>query len=139
MPEFADSVTLLLHGAVVFTGSPAELAARAPSDRYLIQVRTGRPREDAASLAAVQLAVGPGTPITATNDPGYFVVAPRDQNGLGAAVARLVNGGFDVITCRQARSEMEEAFLVADRSGGMSVVAKLQSWPRSSAGTSGSL
>ena len=45
VPEIADSVTLLLHGAVVFTGSPAELAARAPSDCYLIQVRTGRPRE----------------------------------------------------------------------------------------------
>ena len=34
------------------------------------------------------------------------------RSGLGVAVARLVNGGFDVITCRQAQSEMEEAFLV---------------------------
>ena len=47
-----------------------------------------------------------------TNDAGYFVLAPRDADGLGVAVARLVNGGFDVITCRQAQSEMEEAFLV---------------------------
>jgi len=36
-PGFADSVTLLRQGAVVFTGSPAELEAPAPSDRYLIQ------------------------------------------------------------------------------------------------------
>ena len=108
---FADSVTLLLEGAVIFTGSPAELAARAPSDRYVIQVRTdegGRP----PSLAAVQLAVGPGTPIMPTNDAGYFVVAPRDPHGLGVAVARLVNGGFHITTCRQAQSEIEEAFLV---------------------------
>jgi hypothetical protein len=47
-----------------------------------------------------------------TNDPGYFVLAPPDPGGLGVAVARLVNGGFDVIACRQAQSEMEEAFLV---------------------------
>ena len=111
VPGFADSVTLLLQGAVVFTGSPAQLAARAPSDRYLIQVRAGDHRRS-PSLPAVQLAVGPGTPITATKDPGYFVLAPRDPHGLGVAVARLVNGGFDVITCRRVQSEMEEAFLV---------------------------
>lgn len=111
VPDFADSVTLLLHGAVAFTGSPAELAARAPSDRYLIQVRA-RDRARPPSLAAIQLAVGPGTPMMATNDPGYFVLAARDPDGLGMAVARLVNGGLDVTTCRQAQSEMEEAFLV---------------------------
>ena len=49
VPDFADSVTLLLHGAVVFTGSPAELAARAPSDRYLIQVARERPRTTAVA------------------------------------------------------------------------------------------
>jgi ABC-type multidrug transport system ATPase subunit len=111
VPDFADSVTLLAQGTVVFSGSPAQLAARAPSDRYLIQVRASdhaRP----PSPAAVQLAAGPGTPITATKDPGYFVLAPRDPEGLGVAVARLVNGGFDVITCRRVQSEMEEAFLV---------------------------
>ena len=110
VPEFADSATLLLRGAVVFTGSPAELAARAPSDRYLIQVRASD-RGKPASLVAVQLAVGPGTPITATKDSGYFVVAPGDPHDLGVAVARLVHGGFDVITCRQVQSEMQEAFL----------------------------
>ena len=111
VPDFADSVTLLLQGAVVFTGSPAQLAARAPNDRYLIQVRT---RDGGAPplLPAVRLAVGPGTAILPTNDAGYFVLAPRDPHGLGVAVARLVNGGFDVTTCRQPQSDMEEAFLV---------------------------
>jgi ABC-2 type transport system ATP-binding protein len=111
VPSFADSVTLLLHGALAFAGSPAELAARAPTDRYLIQVRT-RGAATPPPLAAVQLAVGAGTTITPTNDVGYFVLAPQDPHGIGLAVARLVNGGFDVITCRQAQSEMEEAFLV---------------------------
>ena len=55
VPEFADSVTLLLHGTVVFTGSPAELAARAPSDRYVIQIgASGRARPP--SLAEVRMA-----------------------------------------------------------------------------------
>jgi len=110
VPSFADSVTLLLQGALVFAGSPAELAARAPTDRYLIQVRT-RDAGAPPPLAAVQLAAGPGTTISPTNDLGYFVLAPQDPQGVGLAVVRLVNGGFDVITCRQAESEMEQAFL----------------------------
>jgi len=110
VPSFADSVTLLLQGVVVFAGSPAELVARAPTDRYLIQVCT-RDASGPPQLAAVQLVAGPGTTITPTNDVGYFVLASRNPRGVGLAVARLVNGGFDVISCRQADSEMEEAFL----------------------------
>jgi ABC-2 type transport system ATP-binding protein len=110
VPNFAHSVTLLQRGAVVFTGSPAELASRAPADCYLIQVRT-RVAGTAPPLAAVRLAVGSAT-IRATKDAGHFVLAPRAPEGLGVAVARLVNAGFDVMTCRQAQSEMEEAFLL---------------------------
>jgi oleandomycin transport system ATP-binding protein len=110
VPDFADSVTLLLQGTVVFTGSPTQLAGRAPSDRYLIHVRT-RDADTPPRLAAVQLAVGPGITTTSSSDPGYFVLAPQDPHGVGLAVARLVNAGFDVTTCRQAQSEMEEAFL----------------------------
>jgi ABC-2 type transport system ATP-binding protein len=111
VPDFADSATLLVEGSVVFSGSPAELAATAAIDRYLIQVRaidTGGP----PPLAAVQLATGSAAAILPTNDAGYFLMVPREASGLGAAVARLVGGGFDVIGCRQAHSEMEEAFLV---------------------------
>jgi ABC-type multidrug transport system ATPase subunit len=111
MSDFAHSTTLLVQGAVVFRGSPAELAARAVSDRYLIQVRTldtGGP----PSVAAVQLAIGRAAAILPTNDAGYFLLVPPDPSGLGSAAARLVDGGFDVIGCRQAHSEMEEAFLV---------------------------
>lgn len=111
VPDLVDSVTLLLLGSVVFTGSPAELAARAPTDRYLIQVCT-RGGALPPSPAAVQLAVGPRTTIMSTSDRGYFVLVPRGPDGVGVAIARLVNGGFDVVTCRQAQSEMEEAFLV---------------------------
>lgn len=109
--DFADSATLLRKGEVIFSGSPAQLAAHAPSDLYLIQVR----RSDAGTpprLAAVQLAAGPGARIMPTNDLGYFLLAPESSRGLGVAVARLVAAGFEVITCRQAQSDMEEAFLL---------------------------
>jgi ABC-2 type transport system ATP-binding protein len=111
VPDFAHSTTFLVQGGVVFNGSPAELAARATSDRYLIQVcavDTGGP----PSLAAVQLAIGRAAALLPTNDAGYFLLVPEDPSGLGAAVARLVSGGFNVIGCRQAHSEMEEAFMV---------------------------
>jgi ABC-type multidrug transport system ATPase subunit len=111
VPNFARSTTLLVQGGVVFTGSPAELAARAATDRYLIQVRTvatGRP----PTQAVVQLAIGSAATILPTNDAGYFLLVPRDPSGLGAAIGRLVGGGLDVIGCRQPESEMEEAFLV---------------------------
>ena len=111
VPDFADSVTLLLEGTVIFAGSPAQLASRAPVDRHLLHIRT-RDHGTAPSLASLQLAAGPETSIFPTNDVGHFVLTPHDPRGLGVAVARLVNGGFDVIGCRQAQSEMEEAFLV---------------------------
>jgi ABC-type multidrug transport system ATPase subunit len=107
----ADSTTLLVDGRVVFSGSPAQLAARAPSDRYLIEVRDTKTGQ-APSLAAVRLAVGDGGSILPTNDTDHFLLAPEEPSGLGAAVARLVDGGFHVVGCRQAQSEMEEAFLV---------------------------
>jgi ABC-type multidrug transport system ATPase subunit len=108
---FAHSTTLLVQGRVVFSGSPAQLAARAPSDRYLVQIRAsgagGTP-----PVEAIRRAAGPGTPITPTHDAGYFLLDCRDPRGIGAVVARLVDGGFDVISARQAQSEIEEAFLV---------------------------
>jgi ABC-2 type transport system ATP-binding protein len=108
---FAHSATLLVQGAVVFTGSPAELAARAPSERHLIQVRATGAAES-PRLCALQLAIGPDASIAPANDAGYFLLASGNSRGLGVAVARLVAAGFDVITCRQAQSELEEAFLV---------------------------
>ena len=109
--DFAHSTTLLLKGKVVFRGSPTELAARAPSDRYVVQVRN-RASSGLPSPAAVQLAVGRAASMIPANDTGYFLLAPRGEGDLGVGVARLVEAGFDVVSCRQAHSEMEEAFLV---------------------------
>jgi ABC-type multidrug transport system ATPase subunit len=111
VPGFAHAVTMLVSGRVVFNGSPAQLSAQAASDRYLVQVRA-RHSGDSPSAAAVRLAVGPHASIVATNDVGHFVLAPREPSGLGIAVAHLVKNGFEVIGCRQAHSEIEDAFMV---------------------------
>jgi ABC-type multidrug transport system ATPase subunit len=111
VPGFAQSTTLLRQGSVVFSGSPAQLAARAASDRHLIQVRAAN-GDGTPALAALQLTIGREATVTATLDAGYFVLACRRQSDLGVALARIVAAGFEVVGCRQANSEMEDAFLV---------------------------
>lgn len=111
VPDLAHRATLLLTGEVVFTGSPTELAARAPREHFLVEI-CARPTGEPPSPAEVQLAVGPAAAISSTADRGHFILAPRGRAALGVAVAQLVDGGFDVVSCRQAHSEMEEAFLV---------------------------
>ena len=94
VPDFAHSTTLLLQGGIVFSGSPAELAARASSNRHLIQMRavdSGGP----PSLAAVQLAIGSAAVILPTNDPGYFLLIPSDR-ALRDARRNLTAGHVEV-------------------------------------------
>lgn len=110
VPALAQSATLLLQGSVVFTGSPTELEARAPRERYVLRVCTADTGEP-PSPAAIELAAGAGTRIVPARDPGYFVLAPSGPANLGIVVARLVAAGFNVFSCRQTHSEMEEAFL----------------------------
>ncbi len=109
--HFAESITVMARGSVAFRGSPAELAALAPADRYVIQIRGVDPARPPAP-AAVRLAVGPSATVAGTSDDGaHFLLCPRAQGDLGVALARLVGAGLQVVACRQAQSEMEEAFL----------------------------
>lgn len=108
---FADSMTLLREGTVRFSGSPSEFAARAPVSRYIIRVRSAGAAAPPA-LAALQLAVGAAGEITAaTAADDEFVLTPTRVGDLGLAVARLVEAGLEVVTCRHEQSELEEAFL----------------------------
>ena len=110
--NFADCTTLLVTGRTVFSGSPTELAAQAPADRYQVEVRApDRARQPA--LAAVQLAIGGSATAVGVPQNGYqFVLAPRERGDLGLALARLVGAGFEVVGCHQPQSELEEAFLL---------------------------
>lgn len=109
--NFADSITFLVGGKVRFTGSPAELADMAPNRRYVVRVQS----TDAARIptaAALQLAVGRKAKVLAGGGAqDNFVLAPQSDAELGSAVACLIDAGYEVLSCRQERAEIEEAFL----------------------------
>ncbi len=109
---FADAITFLHDGKVRFAGSVPQMIARGDaSPRYVLRVRNGRP-DVAPAPAALQQAVGAGAVIAAGDGSGeHFLLAPRDGTTLGAAIAALAGAGYDVLSCRQERSEVEEAFL----------------------------
>ena len=111
---FAHTVTFLNAGQVAFAGTPDQLAARAPINRYLVRLRS-RETQQSPSPAAVVLAVGPSARAIPTQDGAGFLLCPEADGDLGVAIARLVSAGIEVLTCRQAESEMEEAFLLLAR------------------------
>jgi ABC-type multidrug transport system ATPase subunit len=116
---FADAVTFLHRGEVRFAGSVPELIARgATTPRYVVGVRNGRPDAPPAA-AALQRALGARAGVRATGDVGHYLLAPREGAPLGRAIAALAAAGYDVVSCRQERSEVEEAFraLTADHAG----------------------
>jgi len=109
--DFADAVTFLRRGEVRFTGSVDELIARAPSRRFVIGVRNGRP-DRPPSLRSLQGVLGSVATVDASPGGGdQFVLAPARDGALGTAIAALAEAGFEVTACRQEQAEIEEAFM----------------------------
>ncbi len=109
---FCTAVTFLHHGEVRFAGSVAQLIERgAAGPRYVVRVSNGRP-DRVVALDALQRALGAGAAIAGGGalGPEHFLLTPRGGTPLGRAIASLAGAGFDVLTCRQERSEVEEAF-----------------------------
>ena len=120
--DFADSVTFLHGGVVRFRGSVSELIARAPAQRFVIKVRNGHPDQPPDSAALQQALGGIAHVSTGDAEPGSFLLVPGPDRTVGAAFAALVTAGYDVLTCRTERAEIEEAFLalaaeVSERNG----------------------
>ncbi len=109
--DFADTVTFLQHGSVRFAGSVAELIACAPAQRYVVRVRNGNP-DRPPKAQVLQGVLGTHARI-APGPAGVedFLLEPAADSALGAAVAALAQAGFDVLSCRQERAEIEEAFM----------------------------
>ena len=119
---FADAITFLHRGAVRFAGSVPELIARGDrSPRYVLRVRHGDP-DVAPAPAALQRAHGSTAAVSAAGDGAgeHFLLSPHDDATLGGAVAALAMAGYDVLACRQERSEVEEAFLALTAENGAS-------------------
>jgi ABC-2 type transport system ATP-binding protein len=110
----ADRVTLLHAGRVRFAGSVHELAALARPNEHVIRMN-GRPNGNAREAAAAALG-GRGT-LARVEGGGadHYVLCLDDRAVLGDALAALASGGFKVLSCRERRSEIEEAFLALTR------------------------
>jgi ABC-2 type transport system ATP-binding protein len=112
---FADAVTLLDHGRVRFQGSVPRLLEYSVPTRYVVRLRNGRP--GGIQLEEAQRALGRRARIAPPIEPGseHHVIALADGVVLGDAVAALAGAEFQVLACRQERSEIEEAFLALTR------------------------
>jgi ABC-type multidrug transport system ATPase subunit len=107
---FARRVTLLDQGAVRFSGTVPQFMSRATAQRHLLRLRA---RGKEIDLGGASAAIGSLGNLAPTRDPDgeHYVLALREQATLGEAVARLVTSGLDVLSCREERSGIEEAFL----------------------------
>jgi ABC-2 type transport system ATP-binding protein len=107
---FAQTVTFLHRGKVGFVGSVGDLVALAPSRRYVVAVRNGNPGRP-PEAHVLQTAVGPAASLAAVGGGcDEFLLAPTEGR-LGSAIAALASAGYEVMSCRQERAEIEEAFL----------------------------
>jgi ABC-2 type transport system ATP-binding protein len=110
--SFAQTVTLLDKGCVRFGGSVGELTQVAEPRHYVLQVGAVPARSRALeSRANIALGtVGTVEPIPDEASATYRLTLATDA-GVGQAIAQLEVAGIRVLTCRQERSEIEEAFL----------------------------
>jgi ABC-2 type transport system ATP-binding protein len=113
---FAQRVTLLRAGEVCFSGTVPQLTAYAVPRHYLLRIENGA--SSAAVLAKrLQAALGSRGTIAAEDASDHFVLALADDAVLGDAIAALSTDDTRVLTCREERSEIEEAFLHLTREG----------------------
>jgi ABC-type multidrug transport system ATPase subunit len=109
---FADRVTLLSDGRAAFAGTVAEMMAIAVPRRYLLRLTNGRPAPYSLEAAGCS-ALGSLGRLERAGDTSaeHYVLALADDAVLGVALAALSSADIAVITCREERSEIEQAFL----------------------------
>jgi ABC-2 type transport system ATP-binding protein len=109
---FADRVTLLAEGRAAFVGTVPELMATAVPRRYLLRLRNGRPaRYSLESEGRVALGSLGTLELVGESSSEHYVLALADEVVLGDALAALSQASIGVLTCREERSEIEQAFL----------------------------
>lgn len=107
---FVHEVTLLDRGEVRFSGTVSELLGEADSRRFLVHLRNGAQIPAGSSLAEL---LGPAGGLTRAPDGSaeHYMLRLADDTVLGDALARLSAGNVQVLSCREVRPEIEEAFL----------------------------
>jgi ABC-2 type transport system ATP-binding protein len=107
---FAQTVTLLRHGHVAFSGTLAELMALARPNQYILRLENGNGTVDLQDILDRRFD-GRASSLTASDDASHYRLALADGVVLGDALAALSLEGVQVLACREERSEIEEAFL----------------------------
>jgi ABC-type multidrug transport system ATPase subunit len=115
---FADAVTLLAQGRTRFSGSVPELMAHALPRRYLLRLLDARGNGAAPDPALAAALAGLGSIERTSEDATHFVMSLEDDAVLGDALAAVHAAGFQLLSCRDERSEVEEAFLALTREEG---------------------
>ena len=105
---FADVVTVLRKGEVRFRGTVAELSGTVITRNFLIQVGAVGEKEPRELLRDLATLTSAGS--------GHFRLHLSDGVSLGTALATLVEGGVEVVACREEISDVEEAFVQMTRS-----------------------
>ena len=107
---FARSVTLLREGRVCYAGSVNMLTTLVPVAGHVVRLRS----RTAPGLSLVRLGhqlSQIGSIKAAGDDPELFVLELAEPATLGDALAALMGADVDVLSCREVRSELEEAFV----------------------------
>ena len=104
---FAERVTVLDRGAVCFAGTVAELAAAGGGDRHVV----GLGPRTTAKLPALDAALGTLGRVQPASDAAHVLITLSPGVSLGAALSALTAAGAEVVSCRDERPPMEQAFL----------------------------
>jgi ABC-2 type transport system ATP-binding protein len=109
---FADQVTLLAQGSVRFRGTVAELMSYSVPSRFILHLRNGGAppetlRQTLEGAVADKGAIGP----LGSGGSEHYVLSLFNGVVLGDALVSLAKADVQVLTCREERSEIEEAFL----------------------------
>ena len=104
---FAERVTVLDRGAVCFAGTVSELAAAGGGDRHVI----GLGPRTTAKLPALDAALGTLGRVQPASDTAHALITLAPGVSLGAALSALTAAGAEVVSCREERPPMEQAFL----------------------------
>jgi ABC-2 type transport system ATP-binding protein len=107
---FADAVTLLDRGNVRFLGSVPQLMALAAPRRFVLQLRGAGGHPPLSDLADALSGVAKLVPAD-INSSEHFLLVLNDDVVLGHALDIVSMAGLQVLSCREERSNVEEAFL----------------------------
>jgi ABC-type multidrug transport system ATPase subunit len=114
----ADRVTLVHRGRVEFLGTVHELSAHAQPREHVLRLTNCRPAGSAMHLATQTALNGHGTLVPiGGEDSEHYVLSLDDGVVLGDALTALAAADIKVLSCRERRSEIEDAFLSLTKDG----------------------